>query len=409
MGYITDPWWREVLLLIYSYIQTVDDYPPAAQEYLDWLSTLEGEGITRLAGVELAGRAVLELHRPDSTVRHRQAERLVTTLSDPDLHVPGRQIAAAGDILSRLGDPRLEVISVRDLQFCAVPAGPFWMMVADEDTLENDNERSFHSARIPYDYWMSRFLVTNAQYQTFVDSSDGYSIDDWWTTDGLKWRGGRNAPDRGVGRTAPDEHGGVLYLPDHPVVMVRWYEAVAFTRWLTSLLHREEILPEGWVVHLPSEAEWEKAARGGLQIPVAPIIAKVKGLQVDYQSGLVMNLNSQRNYPWGDTPDSDKANVRETGVGTTSVVGSFAAGSSPYGILDMSGNVWEWCRTKWRRNFEEQADDNLEEDVPRVLRGGAFGLGLRAARCASRTWHGPLGIYANLGFRLVASSSTDLL
>ena len=103
-GHLTESWWREVLLLTYGYL--LMDYPPAAAEYLDWLSNLDGQDAVRLAGAELAGAAVLELERPDPIVRRRQADRLVALLADKRLSVSGPLRAAAGRTLGRLGDPR---------------------------------------------------------------------------------------------------------------------------------------------------------------------------------------------------------------------------------------------------------------------------------------------------------------
>ena len=133
-------------------------------------------------------------------------------------------------------------------------------------------------------------------------------------------------------------------LPNHPVVDVSWYEAVAFCNWLTERLREAGAMQPEQRIQLPTEAQWEKAARS----------------------------TDGRRYPWGAEITPDYANYRNTGIGTTTAVGIFPKGESPYGVLDMSGNVWEWCLTKWRKNYREQADDDLEGDVVRVVRGGSY-------------------------------------
>ena len=108
------------------------DHPPFAREYLEWLSTQTGDDAHRLAGLELAGAALLELERPDPEVRRHQAERLLRALRDPTVHAPGSQRIRAGDTLARLGDPhfRADAWYLPDeplLGFVEIPAGAFWM------------------------------------------------------------------------------------------------------------------------------------------------------------------------------------------------------------------------------------------------------------------------------------------
>jgi len=81
-------------------------------------------------------------------------------------------------------------------------------------------------------------------------------------------------------------------------------------------------------------------------------------------------------YPWGPNPDPNRMNFDGTGLKTTSAVGAFPGGASPYGVLEMSGNVWEWCQTKWTENYQNYAkteDNDPKGDSARVVRGGSFG------------------------------------
>ena len=175
------------------------------------------------------------------------------------------------------------------------------------------------------------------------------------------------------------------------MVGVSWYEAIAYSRWLTDKVkagiaatEADEIgrliANEGWEITLPSESQWEKAARGP----------------------------DGRTYPWGSEADPERANYVDTGLGTTSAVGCFASGVSPYGVEEMSGNVWEWCRTKWQGSYEGYEDDNgLEGDTHRVLRGGAFYDDPYFVRCAARGNHYPFNWNNSYGFRVMVAPFTS--
>lgn len=152
------------------------------------------------------------------------------------------------------------------------------------------------------------------------------------------------------------------------MVNVTWRDAMAYCQWLSQQTGEEH--------RLPTEAEWEKAARGD---------------------------QDARPYPWGWGFDPHKCNTYETGIGGTSPVGMFPAGASPYGCLDMSGNVWEWTMTKWTDDYANYRPDNRPEgDERRVLRGGSFLNSRLDVRCAYRYRNFPLIRNVNLGFRVVA-------
>ena len=148
-----------------------------------------------------------------------------------------------------------------------------------------------------------------------------------------------------------------------------------YCRWLNQIL-KSEIVNRKLEIRLPTEAEWEKAARG----------------------------TDGREYPWGNTFDKNKCNTDEGGKGGTTPVGLYSLqGDSPYGCADMSGNVWEWCHSLYKPYPYKASDGREGEKVSsaRVLRGGSFIGGVRDARCAFR--YVIVGALYGRGFRVVAS------
>ncbi|MCP4423219.1 MAG: formylglycine-generating enzyme family protein, partial [Chloroflexi bacterium] len=139
--------------------------------------------------------------------------------------------------------------------------------------------------------------------------------------------------------------------------------AIAYCQWLSGVTGKN--------IALPSEAEWEKAARGD---------------------------KDAREYPWGDNFDRLRCNTSELGIGGATPVGIFPDGASPYGVLDMSGNVWEWQRNKYETPEDDQID---ESDARRVLRGGSWGDDQYDARAACRDHDFPDDRYGDSGFRVV--------
>ena len=196
----------------------------------------------------VAGRdtIVLDTDSPDggAVYLERLVSHLVSLLTGK---LPPSERADAGRLLGQLGDPRpgvgLNPDGLPDIVWCDVLAGKF-IMGSKDDELAYGKETPQHALELP-DYWISKYPITNAQFDAFVQD-DGYT-DKWracWTPAGWEWKGDR---------LAPDKQGGVYDLPNHPLVMVSWYEALAFSNWLGKKLGR--------AVALPNEAQWEKAAR----------------------------------------------------------------------------------------------------------------------------------------------------
>lgn len=325
-------------------------------------------------GALLAGQAIDETMRDAAgalpTLSARNGERvervrhsLVTVLTRSKL--PAAERALAGRTLAHLGDPRPEVMTIEGMEFCYIPAGPF--LRTDEENSEVD---------LPYGYWLARYPVTNAQFQPFV-AAGGYSEERFWkeAKEAGFWQPqGFKGRHDGEFRTGPYALPEPYALANHPVIGVSWYEAVAFCHWLT-----EQLTLPGWEIRLPTEPEWEKAARGGLQLPVeiAPVTARALGALPAV--AMQPNPHPQRRYPWGEGAYGERANCTKSKIGTTSAAGCFAARTSPYGVEELSGNVWEWSQ-----------DDR---SYGKAIRGGAFytkANGVSAA-AANRSYAGDGG------------------
>jgi formylglycine-generating enzyme required for sulfatase activity len=288
----------------------------------------------------------------------------------------------------------------------------------DDDADAEQREKPLHQVDIPYGYWLARYPLTNEQYGLFVVAR-GYDEADYWpeAQQAGYWQNGRftGLLDR-EGRTQPDDFGEPFTLPNHPVVGLSWYESLAFCRWLNQQWHHQGWLPAGYHLTLPSEAEWEKGARGGLALPPQSlVVAAGDNLTLNHLPPTVTNLNPQRLYPWGMEDDPDKANGKWTNLESTSPVGIFARGQTAYGLLDMSGNVYEWTRSRWGKSYTleykypyKAADgrEQLQTEDTRVLRGGSWWNEADALRCAYRFRFNPDHWNLNLGFRVVMSPSS---
>lgn len=343
-----------------------------------------------LAGQVLAESADLET---PSEANSRELEelrrRLVAVLRGETL--PAVERALAGRVLAELGDPREEVMTLDGMELCWVPPGPFRM-----GSEEAEREQPVHDLDLPYGYWIGRYPVTVAQFHRYVEES------------------GEEPGDRASLGCAPNE----------PVGWVSWFEARRFCDWLSDRWREAGNLPEGWSVRLPSEAEWEKAARGGTEVPAAAVVMMGKSgnfsVEPDFED-LEPNEHPGRTFPWGDGFAEDRANTQESGVSRPSAVGCFASGVSPYGCEELAGNVVEWTRSLWGEAWLEPAfrypyvpDDgreNLEapDSVWRVLRGGGFYNLARYARCSVRGGYYLVIRNGYYGFRLLLSPfSSDL-
>jgi len=312
----------------------------------------------------------------------------------------------SGDTMARLGDTRTEVTTLKDIQFCCVPHGSFWMG-SDEYAWEKPQQIN---EKIDYDFWISRFPITNAQFALFVESG-GYEEFEYWP-EAKKARVWEDGKVKGRWdehpRNEPHNCANPYDLPNHPVVGITWYEALAFTRWLRDYLIRKDLLSKDWTVSLPYEAEWEKAARGGLKIPKGTLILPVHGITPDRYTTLIDNPDPNRRYPWGKDIDVNLVNYYETGIGYTSTVGCFPGGVSPYGCEEMSGNVWEWTGSIFKGYPYDPKDgredlSSQKKDNPRVIRGGSYDHDGEFMCCSSRRGDHPYYWFNYVGFRVLLS------
>jgi formylglycine-generating enzyme required for sulfatase activity len=276
--------------------------------------------------------ARLEEREPDreGALHRRMREQLLGVMRDPAR--PARERVSAGDALAFLGDPRFrpDLWYLPDeplLGFVEIPEGPFLM---------GSNSHQ-HEVILPT-YYIARYPVTVAQWRAFVEDS----------------------------KHEPENLESLREVDNHPVVWVSWLDAIAYCRWLTEKLKSCEETQEplatllrkgGWVITLPSEAQWEKAARG----------------------------TDGRKYPWGNKPILIKRS------GTTPVGCYSPQTDSPYGCTDMAGHVWQWT------------SESGDRPGRYVIRGGGyFPWEGQTGSCTDRSEWGPYG-YKDVGFRVVIS------
>ncbi|HQU73723.1 MAG TPA: SUMF1/EgtB/PvdO family nonheme iron enzyme, partial [Calditrichia bacterium] len=361
-----------------------------------------------LIAAEIARLVNPENIRKDQHCPKKWMEHLATTLTTllrlPDF--PARDRCQAGVKLGHLGDTRPAVLVVDQMEVALIPPGPFWMGSPDSDDMRSQDEKLHRNEALNYPYWLSRFPVSNAQFQTFVEDQ-GYADQRWWAEaqeagywnpKGIKVYGDETE------RMAPVDFGHPFSLPNHPVVGISWYEMLAFCRWLTTRWQSKGWLRGNWEVFLPSEAEWEKGSRGGLQLPEEPIIRGIdQGITFQRLDLPKDNPQPQRRYPWGEEPDPKHMNTFETRIKGTSALGAFPGGASPYGLEEISGNVWEWTRSLWSDLPYDPKDgrEKLNLDKGRVVRGGAFHLNQRGACGSCRGDVNPDGRFSGGGFRIV--------
>lgn len=225
-------------------------------------------------------------------------------------------------------------------EWCDIPEVEGYDLVDDE----GNSVKQFDINR----FQLAKYPITVQQYQVFLDAPDGYDSDEWW--EGLAHR--------------PMEKKPPVDKPDnHPCGNVSWFDAVAFCRWLSSRA--------GIEVRLPAEWEWQWAAQGP----------------------------DGRAYPWGEKFEVTACNCYYSGFEGTTPVDKFPSGASPYGVLDLSGNSWEWCLNEYCISDEIK----LESRDERAIRGGSWRYLPNFLHASGRFWAYPEGSRTDCGFRIARS------
>lgn len=365
------PQWREALLLAVSQQAVVGrQIRPTVNLVEELLKRHTQDSAAWTQDAALAGELLVEVGRERLGERYAllwNRTRAVLKQVLSTLDADGAAIAPvavrvrSGVALGHMGDDRYPV-SIADWQreierlaagdsggyFCCVPAGDYIIGSAADDPDARAEEQPQHTIRLDQSLWIARLPITNEQWRV-------------WVTDGGK-------PSYAAGD-------GSLNQPNQPVVAITGYMADEFCAWLTKQLR--PALPDGYTLRLPTEFEWEAAARGG----------------------------DVRRYPWGDRWQPDLAAVAEErelhGATTTLPVGCYPVGAAPCGAFDMAGNVWEWTVSNWCSY--PGARQAFSDGRWIVLRGGSAQEEITSVRCGSRSWSYPYHNKHNLGFRVFLS------
>lgn len=292
--------------------------PPALQklQYVDFSNGLNLHAVKQLLNaIYIAERAPRPSPQPPNRKPGRNA-------SQSDVEVPFVMID------SHSGLPRLV--------WCDVPEG---------EVTVNKKVHQIKAFRI------SKYPITNAQFQAFAEMVDGFHNEQWWdySPEAQKWRLEHGQP------VQPNFSG-----DDHPCENVCWYVAVAFCRWLSE--------KTGLTITLPTVQQWQRTAQG----------------------------DDQRPFPWGNDLDTGFSNTRESNLQMTSPVTQYPQGAGPYGAFDLSGNVWEWCL-----NRSDGKEIPLSDKAERAVRGGSFGSPSVHSRVTFQCDLKPRFYYATIGFRPV--------
>ncbi len=433
-----DARWRETLLLAAGYWSNGQQVRKTERLLRGLLDMDEPENLL-LAAAALADVGVVEeltaLH-DETTARLRALAALTDdwrTAAHPDPVLRNRAATMLDRLDADTDRPGLDL--TRD-DYWATRIEPGTFSMGDDNGKWDDEKPQFdYTIRRPYA--LARFPVTNRQYLLFVEALAGRgTAEAVAAANRLKelMQQHRRTPENFRPRYWP----GARYRAgegNYPVVGVTWYAATAFAWWADAWLRALGVLTEGEEVRLPTEAEWERAAaypvetpgalRYGLQPPQGAdtdvsTLSSGAAQRSRVSKGAGGNTRAgRREYPWGDWDDPHpgaarhpspvrgrgaegegvpgiQANIDESRIGGTSVVGIFPHGAAACGAEELAGNVWEWCSTpkpdypfKGEVTAESLYTGNKRASNTYVLRGGSWNFPRDDARCASRNGHPP--------------------
>ena len=356
------PEWREVVLLLVGVLHgqgraKVDDLVRTMLASLGPQSTLaERARCAGLLGAMLRDLTPVDYQPPDGQYRDLLTRVMAIFDRDRSQGVPIETRLAAADALGQAGDGRID-FNLEDY-WTTMPSGTFLMGAQsidpdqpNYDTTAQERESPVHQVHLET-FRIARYPVTVGQYLQFLED-DGYQGRRWWNAGGF-------------GKfSEPGKWEDQLQYPSRPVVHVSWWEAVAFCAWASC--------------RLPTEAEWERVARGA----------------------------EGRKYPWGnDLPDSTTINYTASNIGHPTPVGIFPTDVTPEGIFDLAGNVWDWC-ADWREPYLADTVSNPageKTSASRAIRGGSWRDDADLCRAACRGGDVPWRRDGALGFRVAADA-----
>jgi formylglycine-generating enzyme required for sulfatase activity len=242
--------------------------------------------------------------------------------------------ALIGRTLAEFGDPR-EGVGLREDGLPDI----LWSNPMEPGKVEIEGHGVM---AITKPFCIAMYPVTNMQFDAFLKTTDGYQKKDWW----------QHLPGTAQGEAVPSWR-----LANHPRETVSWYEAVAFCRWLTQKYREMGVLKSGQEVRLPTEWEWQLVATGG---------------------------DPGSCFPWGRDWDPLRCNSDESRLNCTTAVGIYPRGATAQGVLDVAGNVWEWCLNKHENPNDPDAIGIDSSGDYRVMRGGSWGGRLERLRSPYR-------------------------